>query len=347
MTAVARQPRQTDYIELKRRVTGAGLLERQVSYHAIKVLLTFALYAGGIGLIAVLRSPWLLALDALVLAFAFTQIAFLAHSAGHKQILPAGKWNDAFCIAFMNLFLGGSAGWWIEKHNAHHGNPNHVDLDPDISLPVIAFSREQAVTKRGIARLIVKYQAFLFLPLLTFEYYSLRAASFKFLVLGRSKRGLLEGTFMALHYPLYFGFVIWQLGIVGALGFLALQQGLTGFYVGLSFAPNHKGMPLLDDGTDLDFVRRQVVTSRNLTKNRVGDYLLGSLATQIEHHLFPTMAQNNVRKADPIVKAFCLERSIPYHETGAFEALREILLHLHDAGTPLRRAKSYVSAASE
>jgi fatty acid desaturase len=341
LTAVARQPRQIDYIELKHRVSGAGLLERQVSYHTTKVLLTFAMYAGGIALIAVFRNPWLLALDALFLAFAFTQIAFLAHSAGHKQILPGGRWNDAFCLVFMNLFLGGSAGWWIEKHNLHHGNPNHVDLDPDISLPVLAFSREQAVTKHGIARLIVKYQAFLFVPLLTFEYYSLRAASFKYLVLGRSKRGVLESTAMALHYPLYFGFVIWQLGLVGALGFLALQQGLTGVYVGLSFAPNHKGMPLLDEGCDLDFVRRQVVTSRNLTKNRVSDYLFGSLATQIEHHLFPTMAQNNMRKADPIVKEFCLERSIPYHETGLFDAFREIFLHLHDAGVPLRRPDRY------
>jgi fatty acid desaturase len=344
LTSVARQPRQVDYIELKSRVTEAGLLERQVSYHTTKVLLTFAMYAGGIALVAVLRNPWLLALDAAFLAFAFTQIAFLAHSAGHKQILPAGRRNDAFCILFMNLFLGGSAGWWIDKHNAHHGNPNHVDLDPDISLPVIAFSREQAVTKRGIARLIVKYQAFLFLPLLTFEYYSLRAASFKHLVLGRAKRGLLESIAMALHYPLYFGFVIWQLGIPGALGFLALQQGLTGLYVGLSFAPNHKGMPMVEDGSDLDFVRRQVVTSRNLTENRVSDYLFGSLATQIEHHLFPTMAQNQVRNADPIVKAFCLERSISYHETGLFEGFREIFLHLHDAGVPLRRTSRYAEA---
>ena len=31
MTAVARQPRQIDYVELKGRITGAGLLERQVS----------------------------------------------------------------------------------------------------------------------------------------------------------------------------------------------------------------------------------------------------------------------------------------------------------------------------
>jgi fatty acid desaturase len=337
LTAVARQPRQIDYIELKGRITGAGLLDRQVSYHTIKIVFSAAMYVGGIALIVVLHNPWLLVLDAAFLAFAFTQMAFLAHSAGHKQILPGGRWNDAFCIIFMNLFLGGSAGWWIDKHNAHHGNPNHVDLDPDITLPVIAFSREQAVTKHGILRLLVKYQAFLFFPLLTLEYYSLRITSGIFLVRGRSKHGGLEGIAMALHYPLFFGFVVWQLGIIGGLGFLLIHQSLTGLYIGLTFAPNHKGMPMVDEGSELDFVRRQVLTSRNLTKNRLGDYLFGSLATQIEHHLFPTMAENNVRKAEPIVRAFCRERSISYHETGLFEAYREIVMHLHDASAPVRQ----------
>jgi fatty acid desaturase len=337
LTAVARQPRQIDYIELKGRITGAGLLDRQVSYHTIKIVFSAAMYVGGIALIVVLHNPWLLVLDAAFLAFAFTQMAFLAHSAGHKQILPGGRWNDAFCIIFMNLFLGGSAGWWIDKHNAHHGNPNHVDLDPDITLPVIAFSREQAVTKHGILRLLVKYQAFLFFPFLTLEYYSLRITSGIFLVRGRSKHGGLEGMAMALHYPLFFGFVVWQLGIIGGLGFLLIHQSLTGLYIGLTFAPNHKGMPMVDEGSELDFVRRQVLTSRNLTKNRLGDYLFGSLATQIEHHLFPTMAENNVRKAEPIVRAFCRERSISYHETGLFEAYREIVMHLHDASAPVRQ----------
>jgi fatty acid desaturase len=312
LTAFARQPRQTDYIELKGRITGAGLLERQVSYHTSKVVLTLAMYVGGIALIVVVRNPWLLALDAVFLAFAFTQTAFLAHSAGHKQILPGGKWNDAFCLVVMNFLLGGSTG----------------------------FSREQAVRKRGIARLMVKYQAFLFFPLLSLEYYSLRVISAKFLVLGRSKHGVLEAVVMALHYPLFLGFVVWQLGIVGALGFLLIHQGLTGLYIGLTFAPNHKGMPMVEDGSELDFVRRQVLTSRNLTRNRLGDYLFGSLATQIEHHLFPTMAENKVRKAEPIVKAFCRERAISYHETGLFAAYREIVLHLHDASAPIRRPSS-------
>jgi hypothetical protein len=47
-----------------------------------------------------------------------------------------------------------------------------------------------------------------------------------------------------------------------------------------------------------------------------------------------------VRKAEPIVRAFCLERSISYYETGVIEAYREIVQHLHDASAPLRQPSS-------
>src|SRR5216683_305851 len=30
--------------------------------------------------------------------------------------------------------LGMSYGWWVQKHNRHHGNPNDFDLDPDIKV---------------------------------------------------------------------------------------------------------------------------------------------------------------------------------------------------------------------
>lgn len=141
---------------------------------------------------------------------------------------------------------------------------------------------------------------------------------------------------MLLHYPLFFGLVFWQLGIWHGVIFLLIQQGLTGLYIGLTFAPNHKGMPLVDDESGMDFVRCQVLTSRNLKKGRLSDYVFGPLASQIEHHLFPAMATNNGRKAEPLVKAFCRERSISYYETGVFRAYREILQHLYEVGAPLR-----------
>ena len=66
-----------------------------------------------------------------------------------------------------------------------------------------------------------------------------------------------------------------------------VHQALFGVYLGMTFAPNHKGMPH-PDGTE-DFLRKQVLTSRNVRGGRLIDAALGGLNYQIEHHLFPAM----------------------------------------------------------
>jgi fatty acid desaturase len=43
-----------------------------------------------------------------------------------------------------NLLVGISFGWWVAKHDRHHSNPNHEDLDPDIDIPALAFTTGQA-----------------------------------------------------------------------------------------------------------------------------------------------------------------------------------------------------------
>jgi hypothetical protein len=50
---------------------------------------------------------------------------------------------------------------------------------------------------------------------------------------------------------------------VKAAVFIVVQQGLFGPYLGCSCAPDHKGMPVLDATGQSDFLRRQVLTSRN------------------------------------------------------------------------------------
>ena len=71
-----------------------------------------------------------------------------------------------------------------------------------------------------------------------------------------------------------------------ALAFIAVQQAVFSLYLGISFAPNHKGMPLIDSATAAGFARRQVVTARNIRGGRFTTFMLGGLNYQIEHHLF-------------------------------------------------------------
>jgi fatty acid desaturase len=118
--------------------------------------------------------------------------------------------------------------------------------------------------------------------------------------------------------------------------FLVIQQGVFGLYMGCSFAPNHKGMPTLGPDNELDYLRRQVLTSRNVRGSRVIDLVLGGLNYQIEHHLFPSMPRPNLRHAQPLVRAYCAELNLPYAETGLAASYVIVLRHLHTVGAPLR-----------
>ncbi|NDJ54342.1 MAG: acyl-CoA desaturase, partial [Chloroflexi bacterium] len=66
------------------------------------------------------------------------------------------------------------------------------------------------------------------------------------------------------------------------------------------------------------------------------DYLYGALNYQIEHHFFPGVARHNMREAHAIVKAFCIEKGIPYHETGIVQSYVEIVQYLNDVTASVR-----------
>jgi fatty acid desaturase len=121
-----------------------------------------------------------------------------------------------------------------------------------------------------------------------------------------------------------------------AVVFMLIHQTLFGVFLGSAFAPNHKGMPILEKGSRIDFLRRQVLTSRNVYSGLVNDFWYGGLNYQVEHHLFPSMPRNNLKKAQKIVRAYCQEHDIAYYETSVIQSFREILLFLHQVSAPLR-----------
>lgn len=327
----------SEYTQLRRLIKLRGFLDKQPAYYACQLLFTLGGLALGLSLVIVVDNLLLQIFDAALLAFVFAQIAFIAHDAGHHQIFHSARKNDAVGLLLGNLVLGLSRAWWVDKHNKHHANPNHTDLDPDVDVPILAFSRGQANCKQGFPRFVVKYQAYLFFPLLLLEAFHLLIHSTCFLLKKGAKRYFLTETLLlALHLAWYFGLLFYLLDIWPAVLFVIIHRALLGLYLGSVFAPNHKGMLVLDKDNQMDFLRRQVLTSRNLKAHPVIDFLFGPLGCQIEHHLFPNMPRNNLRKAEEIVKAFCRERSIAHHETSVLHSYGEILQHLHQVGAPLR-----------
>jgi fatty acid desaturase len=328
----------SDYAELSRRIKQAGLLRRRRAYYAAKSAWTAVLLAAGWTALLLLGDSWWQLVTAVYLAFAFTQIAFLGHDAGHRQICGTRRATRLLGLVLGDLLIGVSYTWWVGKHNRHHSNPNHTDLDPDVTIGVLAFTAAQASDKRGLVRAVVRFQAYLFFPLLLLEAGHLHAASIKAVLGGRERLDRVEALLLLVHAGAYVVALLLVLSPLRAAAFLLLQQGLFGLYLGCCFALNHKGMPILEEGKEPDYLCRQVLTSRNVRGSRVVDFLMGGLNYQIEHHLFPSMPRPNLRRAQPLVRAFCTERGVSYSESSVFGSYGEALRHLHQAGVPLRPA---------
>jgi fatty acid desaturase len=338
----ALEGRGSDYAQLSRQVRAAGLLVRRRAYYRARIGLTVGLWlAGWIGFALLGRSWWQPAVAAF-LAVVFAQAGFLGHDAGHRQVFTTRRANDLLGLLCANLLVGLSYGWWIDKHNRHHAHPNQVDRDPDIDVTAIAFTPEQAHARRGRAsRWALRHQSALFFPMLLLEGLSLHLASVAALVGRRAERTRswwVESLLLAGHFGGYLAVVFLVLPVGQAVGFIAVHQGLLGIYLGSSFAPGHKGMPLLGPDEDLDFLRRQVLTTRNIRGSRLLDVAMGGLNYQIEHHLFPSMPGPTLRRARPLVQAFCAARGLPYRESSLSSSYAQVLRYLDRVGATVKSA---------
>ncbi len=324
--------RGSDFAELCRLIRREGLLDRRPRYYAVKIAVLVVLLAvGWAAFFAIGNSWWQLAV-AVYLSVIFGQVGFLAHEAGHRQIFRSRRANDIVGLGGGNLLIGLSYGWWISKHNRHHSHPNQLGKDPDISIAVIAFTPEQARERRGLLRAMARYQAYLLFPLLLLEAVSVHVISVRAVLLGPVRRRWLEGSLLLAHGALYLTAVLLVLPPLRALAFIAVQQGLLGLYMGSAFAPNHKGMLVLSEHEKLDFFRRQVLTSRNVSGGPVVETLLGGLNYQIKHHLFPAMPRPCLRRCRTLVRAFCTQTGVFYSEKGLLSSYGDVLRTLHAAG---------------
>ena len=327
-----------DYVTLRKEVAEEGLLNRQYGYYALKMIITFGLLALSYLLLATIDSFALQVFNAAFLAFAIVQTGYIMHDAIHMQIF-SGKWKNDFAGILIGGLTINASSSWADLHLRHHKAPNHAELDPDVNMPILAFSEEQALEKTGLAKFLVKRQAVFWFPLLTSVAFIMRIGNAITLVKNLSgkrwKFHLTEAIFLLAGAALYLGVIFYSLSFPQAIMFIIVNNVLTGLYMGTSFATNHKAMPLMNER--LDFMRMQVLTARNVKSNPLTDLWYGGLNYQIEHHLFPSMPRNNLGKASKIIRAFCREQSIEHYEAGVFQTYKEILRHFHQIGGVLRK----------
>jgi len=230
-----------------------------------------------------------------------------------------------------------SYSWWDSKHSRHHANPNRVGRDPDIEIDTISFIEEDAATAGRLRAAITRKQGWLFFPLLMLEGLNLFFISFKHLLTKKDVEGRwIELSIIIARHALIIvpTFMFLPLGM--AFAFLGVQYAVFGVYMGASFAPNHKGMPIIGEDVKLDFFSKQVRTSRNIRGGWWATTLMGGLNYQIEHHLFPSMSRMKLAQARKIVMEYCRREDVPYTETSLWRSYAIVIKYLNEVGLAAR-----------
>jgi fatty acid desaturase len=175
----------------------------------------------------------------------------------------------------------------------------------------------------------VRYQTFLFVPLLLLQAVSFQLGSFHAVSKRASRNWALEASLLVIHAAGYLAVVFLTLPPAKGVAFVLVNEGIFGLYLGLSFVPNHVGMTMLAASDRTDYLRRQVVTSRNIRGGLLTDWIFGGLNYQIEHHLFPSMPRPNLRRAQKVIREFCRQREVAYCETNLLSAFAQVWQYLN------------------
>ncbi len=312
-----------------------GLLDRRPGYYRVKITLTILAFFAGWALFIWVGNSWMTLAVAPLVGMMFTQLGFIGHDAGHNQVFGTRRRNRKLGLTVGNTLIGLSFGWWVPKHNAHHAHPNEMGRDPDIGEGApFASADTPGDGRRSLASWLARWQAPLFFPLMLLRSSGMHVLGIKRLLGQRDRAAAVEGSLIALHAALYLTVVLWVLSPLKTLAFIVVQQAVFSVYLGISFAPNHKGMPIIDSATAAGFARRQVITARNITGGWLTTFMLGGLNRQIEHHLFPSMPRPNLRLVQGLVRDFCATADLGYREDSFIGSFGQIVHHLSDTGTP-------------
>ncbi|MFI9024010.1 fatty acid desaturase family protein [Streptomyces sp. NPDC053560] len=323
--------------ELFHQVKDAGLLALRPRRYVGRLTLNGALFGAGLVAFVLVGDSWYQLAVAAYLALFSVQCAFMGHDAGHKAMFRDKRAATAVGLIHLNLVNGVSYGWWVGHHNRHHSHPNHIDRDPDIARRTAVFHVKQYAKRNARQRFIVRHQAVLFFVLLVLEAYKIQKTSVLAVARGVLRRPVLEGFLLTARVGVFLGTLLLVLPPLKALAFLLVHQALTGVYLGLVFAPNHKGMAVREGEEEaLDWLERQVLTSRNVRPSPLADFLYGGLNYQVEHHLFPAMPRQNLGRCRKIVRAYCAAHCLPYRELGFAASYREVAAFLHEVSAPMR-----------
>jgi len=338
------------YRTLRAKIFAMGLFNASAAFYTKTLLINLSILAVAVYL-ASFKSFVVNMVGASILGLFFQQSGWLAHDYTHHQVCKDRTRGDTIALFVMNVCQGFSLQWWKSKHNAHHAVPNlHAscegasDGDPDIdTMPFLAWTLKMAESAQGnsFGNFMITWQAFFYFPLLLLARLSWAHQSWVFVFGGYGQHSVkgaaldqkkmvyptAEKVLLVVHYAFYF-LILRQMPFFTALAYFLVSQTSCGLYLALVFGLGHNGMAVYPADQRPDFWKLQVSTTRNITGGWFMDWFCGGLNYQVDHHLFPMLPRHNLRQVNALVKSFCKEQGVTYHEADIFSGNLEVLVHL-------------------
>ena len=336
------------YRELREELEREGLFQCSYSSYAIEASRYLFLFT--VFLVA-LKWEWY-NISALFLGMLWHQLTFTVHDAGHMGITHNFVVDSIIGIALADFMGGLSLGWWKRNHNVHHIVTNSPEHDPDIEhMPFFAISHrffqslrstyyDRIMTYDPVAKFTIRYQNYLYYPLLMFGRFNLYRLSWEYLVLGQGpKKGQawwhrwLEIAGHIFFWTWFgYGVVYKSIPTAGArITFVMISHMVTApLHVQITLS--HFAMSTADLGVNESFPQKMLRTTMDVDCPEWLDFFHGGLQFQAIHHLFPRMPRHNLRKTQRLVQKFCSDVGIPYALYGFVDGNKQVIGKLSEVG---------------
>ncbi|GMG50185.1 unnamed protein product [Aspergillus oryzae var. brunneus] len=302
-----------------------------------------------------LRSGWY-ATSGFFLGCFWHQLVFTAHDSGHMGITHNFHVDSVIGIIIADYLGGLSLGWWKRNHNVHHIVTNAPEHDPDIEhMPFFAISHrfltslrstyyERIMTFDAFANFMLRYQNYLYYPILLFGRFNLYRLSWEYLLCGQApKKGPawwhrwfeMAGQ---VFFWYWFGYAVVYRSIPdwsSRLIFILISHMVTApLHVQITLS--HFAMSTADLGVNESFPQKMLRTTMDVDCPTWLDFFHGGLQFQAIHHLYPRIPRHNLRRTQKLVMEFCRDTGIPYAVFTFYDGNKEVIGKLGDVAKQVR-----------
>ncbi|GAB2224710.1 hypothetical protein Droror1_Dr00005478 [Drosera rotundifolia] len=327
--------------------------------HGICVLMwvvafLFALSVCGVVLV---DGFWVHVLCGGLMGWMWIQSGWIAHDSSHYQAMVNSRYNRLAQLLSANCLAGTSIAWWKWNHNAHHIACNSLEFDPDVQhMPFFVVSTEffrsltstfydRKMSFDRLSRFLVSYQHWTLYPVLSLSRIYLWTQSTIMLLSKRKVPNRGVEILCVLVFWVWYPLLVSRLPNWGERVAFVLASFVVVGIQQIQFVLNHFSSSVYHGAPNgNDFFEKQTSGSLDILCPSWMDWFHGGLQFQIEHHLFPRLPRNQLRKISPFVKQLCASHNLPYNCASFFKAnamtiqtLRVAALKARDLDNPVPR----------